>query len=155
MVESTARTTSKYPLPLTINQEPKRTHKPKNRTNSTKEFSEQFEGAIGSIPSQTRVLRQIAPESSPERSAKSLSHSFFVVPCLPLTINMLQSEPVELKRGFHKIKAGASLQARICQATFFRRGKLVTNPGTTPITILAVNSDHGLSFAREETRTMV
>ena len=32
---------------------------------------------------------------------------------------------------------------------------LVTNPGTTPITILAVNSDHGLSFAGEETRTMV
>ena len=30
----------------------------------------------------------------------------------------------------------------------------VTNPGTTPITILAVNSDHGLSFAGEETRTM-
>ena len=32
---------------------------------------------------------------------------------------------------------------------------LVANPGTTPITILAVNSDHGLSFAEEETRTMV
>ena len=31
----------------------------------------------------------------------------------------------------------------------------ITNPGTTPITILAVNSDHGLSFAGEETRTMV
>ena len=30
-----------------------------------------------------------------------------------------------------------------------------TNPGTTPITILAVDSDHGLSFAGEETRTMV
>ena len=30
-----------------------------------------------------------------------------------------------------------------------------TNPGTTPITILAVNSDHGLSFVGEETRTMV
>ena len=30
----------------------------------------------------------------------------------------------------------------------------LTNPGTTPITILAVNSDHGLSFAVEETRTM-
>ena len=28
------------------------------------------------------VLRQIAPESSPEHSAKSLSHSFFVVPFL-------------------------------------------------------------------------
>ena len=31
----------------------------------------------------------------------------------------------------------------------------VTNPGTTPITILAVNPDHGLSFAGKETRTMV
>ena len=35
-----------------------------------------------SLPSKTRVLRQITPESSPERSAKSLSHSFFVVPFL-------------------------------------------------------------------------
>ena len=31
----------------------------------------------------------------------------------------------------------------------------MTNPGATPITILAVNSDHGLSFAGEETRTML
>ena len=31
----------------------------------------------------------------------------------------------------------------------------MTNPGTTPITILAVNSDHGLSFAGVETRTML
>ena len=31
------------------------------------------------------VLRQIATESSPERSAKSLSHSFFVVPFLSPT----------------------------------------------------------------------
>ena len=31
----------------------------------------------------------------------------------------------------------------------------MTNPGTTPIIILAANSDHGLSFAGEETRTMV
>ena len=31
----------------------------------------------------------------------------------------------------------------------------MTNPGTTPITILAINSDHGLSFGGEETRTMV
>ena len=34
------------------------------------------------MPSKTRVLKQIAPESSPERSAKSLSCSFFVVPFL-------------------------------------------------------------------------
>ena len=63
-------------------QEPKRTHKAKNRANSTKEFAEQFDGVTGSLPSKTRVLRQIAPESSPERSAKSLSRSFFVVPLL-------------------------------------------------------------------------
>ena len=56
--------------------------KPKNRANSTKDFSEQFEGVTGSLPSKTRVLRRIASESSPERSAKSLSHSFFVVPFL-------------------------------------------------------------------------
>ena len=59
--------------------------KPKNRTNSTKEFSE-LRGVSGSLPSKTRVLRQIAPESSPERSAKSLSHSFFVVPFLSPSI---------------------------------------------------------------------
>ena len=34
----------------------------------------------GSLPNKTRVLRQIAPESSPKRSATSLSHSFFVAP---------------------------------------------------------------------------
>ena len=51
-------------------------------TKSTKDLSEQFEAGIGSLPNKTRVLRQIAPESSPERSTKSLSHSFFVVPCL-------------------------------------------------------------------------
>ena len=36
-----------------------------------------------------------------------------------------------------------------------KKKTLITNPGTTPITILAVNSDHGLSFAGEETRTML
>ena len=52
-------------------QEPKRLTKPKNRTNSTKEFSEQFEGITGSLASEARGLRQtkkIAPESSPEHS---------------------------------------------------------------------------------------
>ena len=39
-------------------------------------------GGVLVIPSKTRVLRQIAPESSPERLARSLSHSFFVVPSL-------------------------------------------------------------------------
>ena len=36
------------------------------------------------IPSNTRILRQIAPESSPKSSAKSLSHKFFGVPVLAL-----------------------------------------------------------------------
>ena len=34
-------------------------------------------------------------------------------------------------------------------------GPFLTNPGTAPVTILAVHSDHGLSFAGEEARTMV
>ena len=34
-------------------------------------------------------------------------------------------------------------------------GTFFSPTGTTPITILAVNPDHGLSFAGEETRTMV
>ena len=56
--------------------------KPNNRANNTKEFPEQFEG----ISQKSKGLRQIAPESSPERSAKSLSRDFFVVPFLSLTI---------------------------------------------------------------------
>ena len=52
--------------------------KPRIRAKSTKELSEQFEGDTGHHPLKNRVLRQIAPESSPERSAKPLSHSFFV-----------------------------------------------------------------------------
>ena len=62
----------------------KRTPKPKNRTNSAKEFSEQFEGGYRSMPIKTRVLRRIAPESSPESSAESLSQKFFGVPFLSL-----------------------------------------------------------------------
>ena len=38
-----------------------------------KDFSEQVEGVTGHYPLNPRVLRQIAPESSPESSAKSLS----------------------------------------------------------------------------------
>ena len=40
-----------------LNQEPRRTHKAKNGMNSTKEFSEEFEGGL--------TGRQITPESSP------------------------------------------------------------------------------------------
>ena len=63
-------------------QGPKRTHKAKIRANSTKEFSLSIRGGYRSSSSKIRALRQIAPESLPERSAKSLSHSFFVVPFL-------------------------------------------------------------------------
>ena len=60
----------------------KRTHKTKKSHEQYQEFSEQFEGVTGSLPSQTSVLRPIAPESSSEHSAKCLSHSFSVVPFL-------------------------------------------------------------------------
>ena len=45
----------------------------------------------------TRVLRQIAPESSPERLAKSLSHSFFVAPCLSPNAWRLSASRVNLR----------------------------------------------------------
>ena len=45
-------------------------------------ISEQFEGVTGHYPVKQGVLRQITPEFSTESSAKSLSRSFFVVPCL-------------------------------------------------------------------------
>ena len=45
-------------------------------------ISEQFRGVTGHSPVKTRVLRQSTTESSPERSAKSLSQSFSVVPFL-------------------------------------------------------------------------
>ena len=48
--------------------------KPQNRTNNTNKFSEQFEGATGWLPSKTRVLRQIAPDSSPEQGFWGKSH---------------------------------------------------------------------------------
>ena len=49
--------------------------KPKNRTKSTKDCSEHFEGVSRSLPSKTRVLRQIVLESSPERSARTPCHT--------------------------------------------------------------------------------
>ena len=60
-------------------QEPKRTHKAKNSHEQHQRIFWTFLGGYRSLPNKTRVLRQITPESSPERSAKSLSHSFFVV----------------------------------------------------------------------------
>ena len=63
-------------------QQPKRTHKTKKSHEHQRVFWTP-RGGYQSLPSKTRVLKQIAPESSPERSAKFLSHSFFVVPFLP------------------------------------------------------------------------
>ena len=63
-------------------QRPKRTHKAKYSREQHPRIFRTIRGGYRSLSSKTRVVRQIAPESSPERSAKSLSHSFFVVPCL-------------------------------------------------------------------------
>ena len=65
-----------------IDQESKRTHKPKNHTNSTNDFSAHFEGVTSHFPVKQGLLRQIAPESALGYSATSLSHSFIVVPFL-------------------------------------------------------------------------
>ena len=79
----------------------KRTQKAKKRTNSTKDFLNNS-GVTGSTPSKARVLRQIAPESSPECSAKSLSHSFFVVPFLSPPVCSLLLLPSPSSRSiFH------------------------------------------------------
>ena len=48
----------------------------KNRTNRPKNFLNNS----GALPNKTRDFRQIAPESSPESLAKSVSHKFFGVP---------------------------------------------------------------------------
>ena len=61
---------------------PKRTHKAKKSHEQHQRIFWTIRGGYRSLPSKTKVLRQISPESSPERSAKSLSHSFFVVPFL-------------------------------------------------------------------------
>ena len=61
---------------------PKRTHKAKKLHEQHQRTFWTIRGGYRSFSSKTWVLRQIAPESSPERLAKSLSHSFFVVPFL-------------------------------------------------------------------------
>ena len=90
--------------PRQLVQEAKRPHKAKNnRTNSTKEYAEQFEGVTWSLPSKTRVLRQVTPESSPERSVKSLSHSFFVAPFLSPTYGHKTQE----KKNHQSLRPGS------------------------------------------------
>ena len=56
--------------------------KPKNRTNSTTEFSEQFEGVTGHYPVKQAFWGKSHQKVHPNCSAKYLSHSFFVVPFL-------------------------------------------------------------------------
>ena len=64
---------SKYSF---VHGEPKRAHKAKKGARTApKDSSQQLEGVIGHYPSTTRVFKHIAPEVS----AKSPSHSFFVV----------------------------------------------------------------------------
>ena len=62
---------------LLYSREPQKNLKADRSHEETKEFPEQFEG---NIPNKTKVLRQIAPESSPESSVPSLSQKFFGVP---------------------------------------------------------------------------
>ena len=57
--------------------------KPQNARTAPKHFLNSWR-ALSNQTSQARVLRQIAPESSPESSANSLSHKFFGVPVLAL-----------------------------------------------------------------------
>ena len=68
---------SRNSIPLVFEGQ-KRTPKPKNRTNGPKNFLNNSRA----LPNKTRVLRRIAPESSPESSARSLSQKFFGVPFL-------------------------------------------------------------------------
>ena len=83
----------------------KRRTKPKIRANSTKEFSEQFEGVVGHYPvkqgfeaNRTRKFTQTF--------GKSLSHSFFVVP-------FLSPKVFEGSSVFSKSLPGERLDAQI------------------------------------------
>ena len=75
-------------------QGPKKNPKAKNHTNSTKE---KFLDNSRALHGKTKVLRQIAPESSLESSAKSWSHKLFGVPFVSLTFvdNLDNSEHLE------------------------------------------------------------
>ena len=73
------------------NQEPKRTNIART---APKKFLNNWRGLPGHYP--VNKGRQIAPESSPERSAKALSHSFLVVPFLSLGASKVTFE-VSLK----------------------------------------------------------
>ena len=59
------------------NQEPKKSPEAKKSHEQHQRIFWTIRGGYRSLPNKTRVLRQIAPESSPESSAKSLSQKFF------------------------------------------------------------------------------
>ena len=66
------------------------------------------------LPNKTRVLRQLAPESSPESSAKSLSQKLFGVPFLSLHIRSGQSDT-----SFSWFSGYTQLTLVFCQETKF------------------------------------
>ena len=70
-------------------QEPKKNPKAKKPHEQRQRIFWTIRGAYRSLPIKTRVLRQIAPESSPESSAKSLSQKFFGVPFLSLMVHSI------------------------------------------------------------------
>ena len=57
----------------------KTSHKAKKSHEQHQRIFWTIRGGCRSVPSKSRVSRQIVPESSPERSAKSLSQSFIVL----------------------------------------------------------------------------
>ena len=73
------------------------------------------------------------------------------------TLSHLQSQPLNLRPSLQAFRARNQNKKsqKECFGGSAKKIPRITNPGTTPITILAANSDHGLSFVGEETRTMV
>ena len=72
------------PAAIRTTSRPKRNPKAKK---SHEQYQRIFWTIRGHYPNKTRVLRQIAAETSPESSAKSLSHKFFGLPFLsPITV---------------------------------------------------------------------
>ena len=78
---------------------PKRNHKTKESHEQHQRILWTIRGGYWSLPSKTRALRQIAPESSPERSAKNLCHavSLWYLFC-PQNLSQTQPTWVQLVR---------------------------------------------------------
>ena len=83
------------------NQAPERAHKVQKVARTAPNT---FLNNSRALPNKTRVLRQIEPESSPERSGKSLSHNFFVVPFLSLTKSIVKILPSVWVLSLERIK---------------------------------------------------